>query len=476
MILKCNKTGRLFFSEDEAKAYADQFGNADFSEVAPDQKMWITPEGRPFFSESEIAQYKQRTQQPDLQTEELTVQAYGARLAAKDAARSNDARVQRYAKKKIMDALCEVKGYGQLIAEKACWFTENKSVAECEKWIEEHKNDEGIREPLRLAPGAAGPDSADGAAAAVEPEPGPKVHPVDENGEPLKENCKEVKEKIKPDQLQELLAMGFGEIRAEKALFYTANPDNPNAGLEGAVQWLTDHAEDADVDFPIATVAAPAPAKPKMSPEEAAQKALELQQRLKREREEREKQEAKDKEKARIAQTKLMQEANAELEAANRKRDFEQMKKEQEAHDAHAAELKEKLRLDYIERFGCEPPVESAEETVKEKPTREQIAFFINGMKKKYADTEPAKLKAGLTVLKAYFGNVQKDPLDKKFHKIKKENKAFLDKVKPLEGAVEVIDLCGFKDVGDFYEIQGAPDGFNLGQALKFIDLVLKRL
>lgn len=30
--------------------------------------------------------------------------------------------VQRYAKKKIMDALCEVKGHGQLMAEKACWY------------------------------------------------------------------------------------------------------------------------------------------------------------------------------------------------------------------------------------------------------------------------------------------------------------------------------------------------------------------
>ena len=72
-----------------------------------------------------------------------------------------------------------------------------------------------------------------------------------------------------------------------------------------------------------------APPKPKMSKEEAEQKALELQAKLKREREAREKQEAKDREKARIESTKMMLETNAQLEEEERKRAIEQRKREQ---------------------------------------------------------------------------------------------------------------------------------------------------
>ena len=53
-------------------------------------------------------------------------------------------------------------------------------------------------------------------------------------------------------------------------------------------------------------------------PAEAAAKAAELQEKIRKERVAREKQEAKDHEKARIESTKLMQEANAELEATRR--------------------------------------------------------------------------------------------------------------------------------------------------------------
>jgi hypothetical protein len=439
--------------------------------------MWISEEGRPFYTEPEIAQYKVRTRQPDMKVTSITVAAYGARLAEKEKAMSNDPRVSVYAKKKIMDALCEVRGYGQLRAEKACWFTKNASVAECEKWLEEHKQDPDINQPLRLPPehGATpdDPTGAEGGAPATDADGDVTMaNPEDETTDDLTENPESVTKDLNQEFLNDLISMGFAKIRAEKALYYVQS-----AGVAPAIDWLEKHGDDANIDKPINPKAVvQAPAKPKLTPEEAAAKAKELQERIRKEKAEREKQEAKDKEKARVESVKMAQEAQTALEESNRKRSIELAKREEEAHLKHQAELKEKLRLDYIERFGCEPPAE-AEPVVKEKSTKDKITYYINSMKKQYMTTEPAKLKDCFKVLKAYLGNIVKDSTDKKFHKIKKDNNAFKNKVQPVEGAVELLDACGFQDTGECLEIT-APvgDGFNCGIAVKFIDLVLGKL
>lgn len=79
----------------------------------------------------------------------------------------------------------------------------------------------------------------------------------------------------------------------------------------------------------------------------------------------------------RIESTKMMIEANEKLEE-ERKRAFEQLRREKEAHDKHRAELKEQMRLDYIERFGKEPPPEEEEkeQAIKEKSSKDQVAYF----------------------------------------------------------------------------------------------------
>merc|ERR1719326_2519673 len=149
------------------------------------------------------------------------------------------------------------------------------------------------------------------------------------------------------------MEMGFTELRAEKALFKT-----DNASLEHAMNWLADHAEDADIDLPLPKPGIVAPAKPKMSKEEAAEKAAELQRRLREKRAQEEKISEKEKERMRVESTKMMIEANERLKEEERKRAFEQLRIEKEAHERDRAALKEQLRLDYINRFGKEPPPE----------------------------------------------------------------------------------------------------------------------
>merc|ERR1719324_1428985 len=103
------------------------------------------------------------------------------------------------------------------------------------------------------------------------------------------------------------------------------------------------------------------------------------------------------------------------------------MKREKEESERHRAELKEKLRQDYIERFGCEPPdeEEEKEKAVKEKSAKERVAFYLQKLKKNYKDSIPEGLKTCLSTLKVYIKNLQDNPQDPKFKKLKLENKAF---------------------------------------------------
>lgn len=51
---------------------------------------------------------------------------------------------------------------------------------------------------------------------------------------------------MKADPLAQLVDMGFGRERAVRALHFSGN-----STLEGAINWLEQHAEDADLDEPL---------------------------------------------------------------------------------------------------------------------------------------------------------------------------------------------------------------------------------
>jgi len=60
--------------------------------------------------------------------------------------------------------------------------------------------------------------------------------------------------KVNPDLLQQLVAMGFPQVRAEKALLFTKNKS-----LDLAINWVLEHSEDIDIDEPLTVVSGPAP-------------------------------------------------------------------------------------------------------------------------------------------------------------------------------------------------------------------------
>lgn len=478
MVLKCAKTGRLFFTTAEATEHAEAFGKeyANFDEVSTDTKVWVCVEtGRTAYSETDMNRIK--TRDPDSKTFEEKDVAYLMELQKKreQVAVRKDKFFASVDTKKL-DTLSQVKAHGKARSAKALHFTKDKGTLEAaEAWLAEHAGEADLdkltEEFLDSVLDAQASGSGDVAMADADADVVMADAPDERKvGDP---NPPEIKEKVNQDLLKQVMEMGFEEVRSEKALYKT-----DNAGLEHAVNWLAEHADDADIDLPLLKPAPPPPERPKMSKEEAEAKALELQRKLREKKKEEEKLSEKEKERMRIEGTKMMLEANEQLKEEERKRAIEQLKREKEEHEKHKAELKERLRLDYIERFGCEPPPEEEpEKAIKEKSSKDQVAYHLQKLKKTYKDSNPEGLKTCLSTLKVYVKNLQDNPQDPKFKKLKLENKAFQTRIVPFDGAIDFLGVIGFEKKEDCLEQRkSVPDGWLCGNAVKFIDLLISQI
>ncbi|PHJ16741.1 uba ts-n domain-containing [Cystoisospora suis] len=114
---------------------------------------------------------------------------------------------------------------------------------------------------------------------------------------------------------------------------------------------------------------------------------------------------------------------------------------------------------------------------LKKMSGKEKVAYWCNQLLKKYKREQKDSLRVCFTTIRTYCLNAKEHPLEEKYLKIRKENNAFKTRVLPFEGALSLLEVCGFKDNGgEFLIIEGQPDGFVLGQALKFIDVILQQL
>ena len=106
---------------------------------------------------------------------------------------------------------------------------------------------------------------------------------VDEDQPAAPEEIQKALAVVNAELLGPLMEMGFPEDRCKKALLITGNDS-----VEHGIQWLTEHVEDPLADAPMTIAQVKKALKPKLTPEEKAAKAAELQRKAKAERERRE--------------------------------------------------------------------------------------------------------------------------------------------------------------------------------------------
>jgi hypothetical protein len=396
MIVKCAKTGKILSSEEEIKEHAEAFGVASFEEINPETTMiWMNrSSGKYCFSKNEMDVFCKRTGESVSSFAEMTVTEFLRIRSEKIVSRRNAPVVEKYANQKYLSMLVDVRGHLVLQAEKALWITRNESVDAAHQWLLAHARDEDINAPLH-------PSESDVSDHGVLP--------------PATEELIPISEYINATFLEELQGMGFDREVSIRALWRVEN-----AGVAPAVDWLTNESNLLDSTSLPEFVPKPSnrhadPPVSKLSREEAQERALALQKRMREERQVREAAEAREKEKQRILQTKQNLEQQAQLEELQRKRDIAERERLKREAESHRAEVAEKLRQDYIERFGREP--EPSVET-KKIPTspKERVIYFLTQIKKNH----PVLVtKDCLSTLRVYLGNIEKDSSEKKFHRIK---------------------------------------------------------
>eukprot|EP01047_Picozoa_sp_COSAG01_P011211 COSAG01_NODE_490_length_16356_cov_34.781898_2_plen_230_part_00 len=191
----------------------------------------------------------------------------------------------------------------------------------------------------------------------------------------------------------QLMAMGFAEYRCKKALLLTVRwpsllhafvrsfglgsaygpfgdggalssssklmkapppPPSPrtqgNDSVEHGIQWLTEHVDDPGADGPLTIAQVKAALKPKLTPEERAAKAAELQKRAQEKRKQRDAAEAVAKEKAQREAGKKTTEQMRKMQEIEQQRFIEAKKREKAELKAEKERMREKLNADRVAR------------------------------------------------------------------------------------------------------------------------------
>uniref|UniRef100_A0A0E0G700 C2H2-type domain-containing protein n=1 Tax=Oryza nivara TaxID=4536 RepID=A0A0E0G700_ORYNI len=236
-----------------------------------------------------------------------------------------------------------------------------------------------------------------------------------------------------------------------------------NSTIEGAINWLSEHQEDPDIDEPLLVPANTITEanKPSLSPEEMKIKAQELRERARKKKEEEERRMEREREKERIRIGKELLEAKRIEEDNERKRMIELRRLEKEEEKRAREKIRQKLEEDKAERRrklglppedpaapkpSAPPPVEEKKSALPVRPATkaERMRDCLRNLKQQNKDDD-AKVKRAFQTLLTYIGNVAKNPDEEKFRKIRLSNATFQERVGNLHGGIEFLQLCGFE-------------------------------
>ncbi|CAE7881493.1 unnamed protein product [Symbiodinium microadriaticum] len=108
--------------------------------------------------------------------------------------------------------------------------------------------------------------------------------------------------------------------------------------------------------------------------------------------------------------------------------------------------------------------------------SREVLSSALASLHRRHFEASPTQLRSCLKALKVYVGNLASSPQEMKFQRINKDNRAFCSRVSSLQGAVEILQACGFRDQGDCWVVDPAymkQKGSALFDALAKIEVLL---
>lgn len=420
MVLRCETTGHVFYSQAEAKLHTSETGFAAFAQVDLSEPAYVCTEtGKIAFNQQQKEMHQRRV--PDAKTwETITVAELRDRHLAKVAAAADGGsavveteeeallrsaglanKMQKLdtgagssspsgppvVTKETVGQLVEM-GFSQLRAEKACVRTQNAGIEAAVNWLGDHLADADIDEPLATSPVVKTQDEVDAAAAATAGAATSQLTPAE-----------------KKAKLEEALA----RARAKKA------------GIDVA-----------------------------------SQKAIE---------------------KARRESGKEMVKTFAEQQEQLRKRQVEERKREKKAFEEERARLREKLAKDREEKIKkglivekkAEPaaaavtpaPAVAAEVPPKPKTDREEAAAAAAGAQRSFDEPElsldeartklcglsDSKIRPALDLMQKMGANIAKAPDEPKYRKMRLSNPKVAEGLVHVAGARQWLRANGWRIV-----------------------------
>lgn len=125
--------------------------------------------------------------------------------------------------------------------------------------------------------------------------------------------------------------------------------------------------------------------------------------------------------------------------------------------------------------------MEPATKNVSQLSRRDQCLYHLRNLKTELysPDSSPEykeKLLICLKTLKTYCLNAKNNPTELKYQVIRLSNKVFVEKVSIFQNAVSLLESAGFIKQSDetLKIVGGVPDGFVLGECVKFLDFLTR--
>ncbi|KAL6760941.1 hypothetical protein V8C86DRAFT_2544339 [Haematococcus lacustris] len=352
--------------------------------------------------------------------------------------------------------------------------TVNEGPLNTEQQMKEARSELESDEALVAATLHKKPAAAAAAAAAAAGSPPPAAADGDTamGGTGAEEGSSSGQAMVSPEVDQALVAelegMGFNKHRAVRAVYHS------QGGVEGAVNWIMEHENDADIDTPLLVTQASEASK--LSPEESKKRAQELIRAAKEKREKEERELAAHRERERIRAGKELLLAKKQEDGLALKRMVEQRKLEKEEEARAREKAKARLEEDRRERrrkLGLPEeltPEEKAREAeraaaaareaeekkkkntvfghVKPVTVLDKLRSCLVDMKKQHSSQEEVWKTAGTTLLR-YLTNISNQPDEEKFRSIRTTNAAFQQRVAAAHGSMQFLEHCGFTVEGE---------------------------
>ncbi|CAE7172080.1 UBXN6 [Symbiodinium pilosum] len=124
------------------------------------------------------------------------------------------------------------------------------------------------------------------------------------------------------------------------------------------------------------------------------------------------------------------------------------------------------------------PPV-AAPEAVPPAASTDPVLLALKELRRTYREANPAALAAGLRIVSGCIGHLVTHPQETKYHRINCGGERFRARVASLEGAVAILEACGFRGEGEFLQVDEdypRTHGLLLRDAKAKVDVVLGEL